>query len=56
MHTEVEAEALISVIKALQDIVKEVAGGSTPFSADSYLPQHLVDRAQDALKSVWILK
>ena len=49
MHsTQAETDALI---KALRDIVKEVAGGSTPYSGDSYLPPFLIDQAQDALKA-----
>ncbi len=37
-------------ISALQAILDEVAGASTPFSADSYLPAHLVHDARMAIE------
>ena len=40
----------LRVILALQAILEEVAGDSTPFSADSYLPPHLVHDARMAIE------
>ena len=41
--------ALIEAIKAIKAIVEEVAGASKPYSADSYLPPHLVHDAREAI-------
>lgn len=40
------------VVAALTAIVAEVAGHQQPFSADSYLPAHLIHDARQALDAV----
>ncbi len=37
-------------VAALKAIVKEVAGPERPFSADSYLPAHLIHDARSVLE------
>ena len=37
-------------IEALKAIVEEVAGASQPFSADSYLPAHLIHDARHVIE------
>jgi len=44
--TELEQQA----IAALKAIVEEVAGHAKPFSADSYLPAHLIHDARSVLE------
>ena len=38
-------------IDALKAIVEEVAGASQPFSADSYLPAHLIHDARQVIEA-----
>ena len=40
----------MSPIEVLRAIVEEVAGASQPFSADSYLPAHLIHDARQVIK------
>ena len=40
----------MSAIDALRAIVEEVAGAGFPFSADSYLPAHLIHDARQAIE------
>ena len=40
----------MSAIEALRAILEEVAGISQPFSADSYLPAHLIHDARQAIE------
>ena len=38
-------------IEVLRSIVAEVAGHNAPFSADSYLPPHLIHDARQAIEN-----
>lgn len=55
LHSErTRAELLLTaaapdLLKALQAIVSEVIGPEKPYSADSYLPRHLIYRARQAI-------
>ena len=40
----------MSAIEVLRAILEEVAGASQPFSADSYLPAHLIHDARQAIE------
>ena len=40
----------MSAIDALRAVVEEVAGASQPFSADSYLPAHLIHDARQVIE------
>ena len=40
----------MSAIDVLRTIVEEVAGASKPFSADSYLPVHLIHDARQVIE------
>lgn len=42
-------EMAIAVLRA---IVEEAAGASQPFSADSYLPPHLIHDAREAIAAL----
>jgi len=37
------------LLEALKAIVEEVAGASQPYSADSFLPPHMVHDAREAI-------
>lgn len=38
--------------EALRAIIAEVTPGQRPYSTDSYLPDHLIEQAQQALASL----
>ena len=38
-----------NLLEALKAIVEEVAGANQPYSADSYLPPHMVHDAREAI-------
>ncbi len=38
-----------TIVDALRSILREVTPGQRPFSSDSYLPDHLIDQARQAL-------
>ena len=46
----VEVSPAMGAIEALRAIIEEVAGASQPFSADSYLPAHLIHDARMAIE------
>ena len=41
----------MNAIDVLKAIVEEVAGAGFPFSADSYLPAHLIHDARTAIEA-----
>lgn len=49
-QTEQHSEFRLAILRAaLETILREVDGPARPYSADSYLPKHIIDNARAAL-------
>jgi hypothetical protein len=49
-HGGAMTESAFELYEALKQIVEELDGSSRPYSADSYLPEHMVHRAIMAVR------